>query len=262
MRPLFLSPPRTRSTILYETMAPYVTSNSSLLPSVGHSEPFLHLAQNKTIDGYATEIHPVLTEKCIEYKYVFPRVFKDNKDSVLKKLDLFRSAKEEGREYFFKATLNVAVVISEFLEVFKDRDLYLTLRKNPIDIFVSTAYAMAIKIFHARESNLNTYESHTKSKIKIDLSVLELMDWVVEMVSVFYDLPNKRKNITLIYYDDMDSEQSINNVISKILKSDEWIDTKPNNLPIKIDNDYESIIENYDELLSLIEVSMKNHFRK
>ena len=262
MKPLILSPPRTRSTILYETMAPYVAKNSSLLPSVGHSEPFLHLAQNKIIDGYATEIHPILTKKCIEYKYVFPRVFEDNKDSVLKKLDLFRSAKKEGREYFFKATLNVAVVMSEFLEVFEDRDLYLTLRKKPEDIFVSTAYAMAIKIFHARESNLNTYKSYTKSKMKISQSVLELIDWMVEMVSVFYDLPNRIKNISVIYYNEMNCDQEINNKISKIFNTDKWIDTKPSNLPIKIDNDYKSIIENYDELMSSIEVSMKKHFRK
>ena len=98
--------------------------------------------------------------------------------------------------------------------------------------------------------------------MKISQSVLELIDWMVEMVSVFYDLPNRIKNISVIYYNEMNCDQEINNKISKIFNTDKWIDTKPSNLPIKIDNDYKSIIENYDELMSSIEVSMKKHFRK
>jgi len=77
-KPFFISPPRTRSSVLFETLIPYVADNTELLPVVGHSEPFLHTVQNKTIiDGntgthHLAEMYPIMTDKSIDIHYIYP----------------------------------------------------------------------------------------------------------------------------------------------------------------------------------------------
>lgn len=250
MRPLFLSPPRTRSTILYESIAPYVTKTTNLLPSVGHSEPFLLNTYNNSI---VREMHPRLGIKSLEYEFTVQRLYRNNLDSVLRKLQLFKDAKDQGREYNFKATLNVSEAMNEFLEVFGDRNIILTLRKNPKEIFYSTFYAMSIGSFHARKDR---YSEHT-SKVKNITVDTYLVDWMVEMVSKIYRLTDKYQ---VIYYEDIGTDASINKTLSSLLGTDEWIKTIPDNLPIKVNNNYVDLIDNFQDLEEAVDKSMRLHF--
>lgn len=250
MRPLFLSPPRTRSTILYEMISQYVTKTTNLLPSVGHSEPFLLNTYNNL---NVLEMHPKLGIESLEYEFTVQRSYKNNLDSVLKKLQLFKEAKEEGREYNFKATLNVSEAMNEFLEVFNDRDIILTLRKNPKEIFYSTFYAMSIGSFHARK---DSYSEHTKKIKNISVDTY-LVDWMVEMVSKIYRLADKYQ---VVYYEDIETDANINKTLSMLLSTDEWIKSIPDNPPIKVNNNYVDLIDNFQDLEEAVDKSMRLHF--
>lgn len=250
LRPLFISPPRTRSAILYESASPFIVKNTDLLPSVGHSEPFLlHTYNNSTI----REMHPVLGDESLEYTFTTTRQYKNNHESVLKKLEMFRVAKDQGREYNFKATLNITTAMDEFLEVFGDRDIILTLRKNPVDIFYSTFYAMSIGSFHARN---NSYEEH-HSKVKKVTVNLDLVDWMVEMVSGIYKLSDR---YPAVYYEDVETQDQINNCLSNILDTNDWMSDVPMNLPIKVNNNYVDLIDNFEDLQDAVEIAMRAHF--
>lgn len=256
MRPLLLSPPRTRSTILYDMCENYVLKETNLLPSKGHSEPFLQIAHNRLLQGNPMEVQPVLGSESLTFNYAWPWTYADNRDSVLGKLKQFKQAKDEGREYYFKATLNVACALDEFFEVFGDRDIILTLRKDYRSLFYSALFAMSVGMFHAREHNKNEYVQKRVDGVTVKTFALDLVDWMVEMVSKMYKIDTPH----IVYYEDMDTQEDLEKIVSNILGTAEWSDHRPKKPPLKIMTNYEKTILNFNEVHDVVEEAINKHF--
>lgn len=257
MKPFFISPPRTRSSILYSLLEPYVIDNTNLLPIVGHTEPFLHVVQNKTvIDAYTqkhhlTEMFPVMNKNCMNIHYVYPWIYKDNRTSVIEKLKLLQKAKDEGREYYIKGTYNIAEALDETLEFFSDYDVILTLRKDIIELVASTLFAVHTKMFHPSSDTLEIYQSKIDEGMKIDQNTLKDIDGFLEKVCKIYKLKNKI-NATVVYYEDLNSQEKIEKFLTSFIGSDKWKNYNHRYLPTKIEKDYSKIISNYDEMVEVI----------
>jgi len=253
-KPFFICPPRTRSTILYESLKPFVMKHTKLLPLVGHSEPFLHTLQNKTMTDHKTgekhlmEMHPIMTDKSMDIHYIYPHVYKDNKTSVLSKLKLLAQARQSGNEYYIKGTYNIADAIDETLHFFRDYDIILTLRNDVTELVCSTLFATQIKMFHMTVGHEELYKNKSAQPVTINKETLNQIKPFMDKVGTLYNLRNTVKDITVVYYEDLDDQCKIDECISNIAGSDEWKLDVPSSTPIKLDNDYSSLITNYDQV--------------
>tara|TARA_B110000238_G_C16083608_1_gene420595 strand:+ start:604 stop:1407 length:804 start_codon:yes stop_codon:yes gene_type:complete len=265
-KPFFISPPRTRSTILYESLSPYVKEHTSLLPLVGHSEPFLHTLQNKTIIDANTnkthlmEMYPVMTDQSMDIHYVYPWIFKDNKTSVLEKLKLLKKARNEGNEYYIKGTYNISDAIDEVMDFFSDYDITLTLRHDVIELVCSVLFATHTKLFHLRNSNRDIYESKI-SNIIVNDEVIQEIRGFVDKIGTIYNLRNDYSDLNVVYYEDTDTPEKIDDCISNIAGCDSWKPLRPTNLPVKLDHDYSSLITNYDQIAEILTPMIDGRFK-
>ncbi len=256
-KPFFISPPRTRSTILYESLVPFVTEKTRLLPCEGHSEPFLHTLQNKTIIDSNTglthqmEMYPIATDKSLSIHYIYPWVFKDNRTSVIEKLKLLKKARDNGNEYYIKGTYNIADAIDETMDFFSDYDIVLTLRRDIKELVCSVLYATQIKMFHSRTSNRDLYE-RTKKNITVSDETISQIKHFMRKISILYNLKDVY-DLNVVYYEDLDTCDNIDECISNIIGTEEWKGYRPEGMPTPLDNCYNSLINNYDQVIEEIQ---------
>lgn len=259
-KPFFICPPRTRSTILFESLKPFVYKNTDLLPIIGHSEPFLHTLQNKTMVDHNTngshqmEMYPIMTDQSMNIHYVYPWVFKDNKTSVLEKLKMLETARHNGNEYYIKGTYNIADAIDETLQFFGDYDIILTLRKDVTELVCSTLFATQIKMFHKVAGRELLYSKASADSITISEDTIDQIKPFMDKIGTIYNLRNTIKDATVVYYEDLDTQDKIDDCLSNIAGSTEWKDhtAQPQSIPIKLHNDYSSLITNYDQVIERI----------
>lgn len=263
-KPFFICPPRTRSTILFESLKPFVYENTKLLPVVGHSEPFLHTLQNKTIIDHATdeshlmEMYPIMTSQSMNIHYIHPWVFKDNKTSVLEKLKMLDHARQNGNEYYIKGTYNVADAMDETLKFFDDYDIIITLRKDITELVCSTLFATQIKMFHKIQGREELYSNASANSITISDEIIGHIKPFMDKLGTIYNLRNTLVDANVIYYEDLDTQDKIDDCITVLSGTTKWkehiteLSSTDNKLPIKLDNDYSSLITNYDQVATRI----------
>ena len=259
-KPFFICPPRTRSTILFESLKPFVYKNTDLLPVHGHSEPFLHTLQNKTIIDHTTgeshlmEMYPIMTDRSMDIHYIYPWVFKDNRTSILQKLKMLEQAKQNGNEYYIKGTYNLAEAMDETLKFFEDYNIIITLRHDVTKLVCSTLFATQIKMFHKIQGREELYSNASANSITISDEIIGLIKPFMDKLGGIYNLRNTLPNASIVYYEDLDTQDKIDNCISNLAGTSEWkkdireLTSTDNKLPIKLDNDYSSLITNYDQV--------------
>lgn len=267
-KPFFICPPRTRSTILFETLKPFVYENTNLLPIIGHSEPFLHTLQNKTITDHRTsqthlmEMYPIMTDQSMDIHYIYPWVFNDNRTSILEKLKMLEQARRDGNEYYIKGTYNMAEAMDEVLKFFEDYEIIITLRKDIIELVCSTLFATHIKMFHKISGHASLYNKASANNITISDEIIDQLGSFMDKLGTIYNLRNTLVDPKVIYYEDLDSKDKIDSCIADLAGTDSVTKFETNNdLPIKLDNDYSSLITNYDQVAERITSLIDYKFR-
>ena len=272
MSPFFLSPPRTRSTVLYELTSNYVKQKYGLLEIKNHSELFLQFNSSVVVTNhrvnqtFPTEMIPLVYDDCIHMHFIYPYMFKNLKERNLHKLDVLRQEKENGRNYHIKGTLQVSETPKEIIEFFGDRHFVITKRRNTLDQLLSLLYAKETRQFTVRQldNSMRTHAENLSNGVVISdyeevaRAVIKQSQAIYNLESVIHD---KGLTCSVVYYEDLNTTEKIFTALSTILDDASWHHSLPNdyenNLVIDMKMDYSKAIVNYEEvkskLLDLIE---------
>jgi hypothetical protein len=269
MIPIFLSAPRTRSSILFESSRYYVEQELGLKSMINHPEFFLESSRNaefidtKTGESHTGELYPIIDKNDnIKIHFIYPHVFDNHVDRLYYKLDLLKTQKAKGINYNLKATLDVVDIEDDFIDFFKDRHFIITKRRDLIDYCLSFLVAWSTRIFHARANNFDRYTKILADGVWIPIHGMQvvLQDfleatkkiWMVETKLARLNIPH-----TVVYYEDLNSWDNIQSCITGLFNTRDWINCLPscwNDIsPIQVDKNYSSIITNYDETMMFID---------
>lgn len=270
--PFLISPPRTRSSILYYTMAEYVQKKHGLTLIQNHSELFLEYNQSLTITNHKSKsTHPgemiPFLGKSISMHSVYPYIFQNLKERNMYKLNMLKKAKSQGKNFYFKGTFQITETAEEIIDFFSDRHFVITKRRNTLDQLCSLLFAKYHRMFIAFNSNTEHVKNY-KSNILEGAVITDfehIARFVIEETQKLYALEEilQKKNLeySIVYYEDMNTWDNIIQTAGKILGDSEWYHMIPNlshkNMPMNMKVDYSKAIVNYDEvkykLLDLIE---------
>ena len=270
--PFFISAPRTRSSVLFETAQFYVENAYNLKPLGNHTELFLEFSRNaefldvKEDKKYTAELYPIASGGNLNVHYVYPPVFKTRKDRNLYKIQTLEYLKLQGNEFNIKGTMQIIDTYPSIIEFYKDRHFVITKRRNITDYVCSFFVAYTSKLFHARPNNLDRYKKIIQDKVHIDPELFpqigNLLKQTKQLWQVESLLKEKGYSYSVTYYEDLDTQQKINNKLTEILQTEDWIKYLPDNyserFPIKIDKDYSEIISNYEDIKNSIKSYIKD----
>jgi hypothetical protein len=270
--PFFISAPRTRSSVLFETAQFYVENAYNLKPLGNHTELFLEFSRNaefldvKEDKKYTAELYPIASGGNLNVHYVYPPVFKTRKDRNLYKIQTLEYLKLQGNEFNIKGTMQIIDTYPSIIEFYKDRHFVITKRRNITDYVCSFFVAYTSKLFHARPNNLDRYKKIIQDKVHIDPELFpqigNLLKQTKQLWQVESLLKEKGYSYSVTYYEDLDTQQKINNKLTEILQTEDWIKYLPDNyserVPIKIDKDYSEIISNYEDIKNSIKSYIKD----
>ena len=256
--PFFVSPPRTRSSVLFEIIRPFVLSKMKLLELKTHPEFFLQFSRSdiildkRTNKTYNTELYPVVNNNNLEVHYIYPHIFDNPIDRNLYKLKILKNLKTENKNYYIKGTVQITHTPEQIIDFFSDRHFIITKRKNFTNLMLSFLYSWHSGIFHARGDNLDYYKNKLKEGIVVDtndihkhIRNIKKMDKVIEYIKF------KNYQHSIVYYEDIENEKDMYNEINKILGTDEWQSMK-GYTPIKLEKNYKESILNYNEVINEI----------
>ena len=268
MQPLFfVCGPRTRSSILFETMQPWAIKKHGLLPLSEHTELFLEVSKNdqfydhKTGEKHEAEIYPVLQEieQQMQVHYIYPHVLKTPEMRNLYKLDILNKMKHNyGKNYNIKGTINIRHTLDEIVDFFSDRHFVITKRRNMEQNVVSLLYAFASRLFHAKWSNLERYKNIFEQGVNINQNLLDIIPKYLASCKQLYTiepiLEQRNINYTVVYYEDMNTQEEIHSIIDILYQTTEWRQHLPKDLrtPILLDKNYRNAIHNYEQVVDRI----------
>ena len=263
MKPLFfICGPRTRSSILFETMAPWSEQHYGLLPLKGHTELFLETSANmefldsKTNEKHEAELYPIAHENELRVHYIWPHVLKTREQRNLHKLEVLEQLRKQGKNYNIKGTMNIVATPVEVIDFFSDRHFVITKRRNMEQNAISLLYAFASKLFHAKSNNLERYKDILNEGVHISQDILNILpsyfqQW--EKLNNIESLLDERGlEYTVVYYEEMNTQQEIYAIIDRLFATTEWRDNLPDDLdrhtPILLEKNYRHAIHNYDQV--------------
>jgi hypothetical protein len=264
--PFFVCLPRTRSSILFETMQYWAEKNYGLLPLHNHTELFLEVSKNseffdaKIGTTHEAELYPIAKEDGMHIHYSYPHVFNSGKDRNLHKLSVLKELKKQGKNYNIKGTINIVHTPEEIVNFFNDRHFVITKRHDMVQNIISFLYAYTSKLFHAKHNNLDRYQQIWDQGVTVDEKLLNRIPDYISKVKVLNNIETilKQNNISydIIYYEDMDTPENINNIIDNLYKTTEWRKHIPeyakDKWPILLEKDYSQAINNYEIVLEKV----------
>ena len=258
--PFLISMPRSRSTVLFENMAPYM--NHIGHPHIkNHAEYFLEWGRNvefhdiKTNEKNMTELFPVSTKNELGLHFIYPPVFDNGYDRCMHKLAVLQQEKDMGREYFIKGTLNISRATEEVVDFFSDKKFILTKRRSVEDMILSFMFAWECKIFHARENNVEIYKELLKTPVEGSIETLYgYVEFLRRAETVEAYIKKQGYEYQVVDYEDLDTDEKIYSTIDDIFETTEWRNHMPQtaHLPIRFDKDYSNIFTNITELKRII----------
>jgi hypothetical protein len=224
---------------------------------------FLDVKEDKK---YTAELYPIASGGNLNVHYVYPPVFKTRKDRNLYKIQTLEYLKLQGNEFNIKGTMQIIDTYPSIIEFYKDRHFVITKRRNITDYVCSFFVAYTSKLFHARPNNLDRYKKIIQDKVHIDPELFpqigNLLKQTKQLWQVESLLKEKGYSYSVTYYEDLDTQQKINNKLTEILQTEDWIKYLPDNyserVPIKIDKDYSEIISNYEDIKNSIKSYIKD----
>lgn len=261
MKPLvFMGAPRTRSTILFEALAPYVEKTTGQRRIKGHTELFLEFSRNAEYRDLKTgrkafgELLPVVDKNLdIVIHFVYPPLFETTAERNLYKLEQLEMQRLKGIDHFIKCTLEVVDTLPAVLEFYKDYQFIITKRKDLVQYCLSNIIARETGLYHARADNVDRYNQAVSWERYVDL--VETEQWLIELLTYTAKLwqVDEYVDSKVVLYEDLSSDFDIRAVARDITGAPDPIDLSKGNLPIKQDLAYDQIISNYDALLLVID---------
>ena len=265
-QPFFLSPPRTRSSVLFQLMQFYAIKKLGLKPVRNHIELFLEFSHNdvfmdlKTNEQNLGELYPVVKPDGLHVHFVSPPVFNNAQERNLHKLKVLQGAKENGNNYFIKATVNVVDTPNEILDFFSDRHWVITKRRNTEEFVLSFLYARTAKLFNARTHNVDRYRDTLDKGVVVADDLVQRVHILLDKTKKVYEIEQQLivRNIdySLAYYEDMPDWESLYNKITEIYGTQDWKEYLSEDfldlVPIKVEKDYTKCILNYDDIIGSI----------
>jgi len=261
--PLFLCPPRTRSTLLMEMTYFYLNKKYNLKRLLNHNELFTEFNFVYTFNNQPSELIPFYKNNEISIHSCYPYIFKDTVSRNLYKFNILKQAKEKGINYHLKITLPIVHNQEEFLSFFNDRKFIVTKRKNNFDLILSYLFAKQIKMFTVRENTKHKFNQKIKNSIFIQ-NYKHTIENLIKKTKLFYDFCNKL-NCEVVFYEDLDNEKNMITTIAKLLEDDNWFNSVPKNFKQNLVQqtkvDFIKTIKNYQEVKKEIEQQIeKNNF--
>lgn len=263
--PFFICGPRTRSSILFETMAPWASEYYGLI-NLTNTEFFMEtihnmeLVDSKTNTYHNLELYPIVQDNEIKIHYIWPYVFSNRKQRNLHKLKILKKLKKQDKHYNIKGTTHITATPNKIIDFFSDRHFVITRRKDMEQNALSFLYASATKLFNARSNNIERYKSILNNGIHISNETIELLPRYFEQWQKLNNLENllitKNLDYTVVYYEEMNTKEEIYSTIDKLYKTVEWRKHLPqdidNHVPISVEKDYKDIIKNYKDVIERI----------
>lgn len=271
MIPQFICPPRTRSSVLFETCASYVEAEYNIKTLDEHTELFLHTSRNatyvdaKTKTAHDMELIPIIKDNELSIHYIWPHVYGTPKDATEAKFQTLTNLKGMDKEYFIKGTLQVVQADIRLLEFWADRKFVFTLRENLVELAASWLFARDSRLFHMRPNNIHLYNDALQAGITVEKEVLDQMYMLFELLeriqkSIDY-VQKKGWAYHIVYYEDLESQLAIDQTVTDILETDKWQLVRPKKelLPIKVDKNYSSVISNYSQIEEEVNKLKRNY---
>lgn len=269
--PFFLCAPRTRSSILFETMMYWANDYYGLLPLHNHMELFLEISKNvlahdaKTEKSFETELHPVVRPDGIHVHYIWPPMFNNSVERNSYKLNVLEELRDQGKHYNIKGTINLIHTAEQAVEFFSDRHFVITKRRSIVDNTVSFAYAYMSKLFSARKNNMQLYLDKLEQGVTIPQQLLDRIPNHIKEMKQLEDmellLEKKGIPYSIVYYEDMNTEEQIDQTITDLYDTNSWKASLPDNIAdlqtIHVEKDYSKVIKNYDQLVEYINRAIK-----
>lgn len=260
--PFFLSAPRTRSSVLFETAKFYLEGDCGLKELGNHTELFLEFSQNaqfydaKVGEYHTCELYPVARGRELSIHFTYPHIFSNLAERNSYKFQMLRQLKAEGVDVNIKGTLQLVASLDEMMDFYSDRKFVITKRKNMMDYVLSYVTAHYTKLFHARHNNIERYRETIAEGITVNVADVPKLSRMLDMTKKCWDVEEEliKRNIPYVItqYEDLDTQENIHKTVTDILGTEEWKQALPNNfeehLPIKVEKDYSKLILNYDEI--------------
>lgn len=269
--PFFLCAPRTRSSILFETMMYWGNDYYNLLPLHNHMELFLEISKNVLIHDakvdkqYEAELYPIIRSDGLHIHYLWPPMFQTSVERNLHKLDILQRLKDSGKNYNIKGTINLIHTAEVAVDFFNDRHFVITKRRSLVDNTVSFAYAYMSKLFSARKNNLQLYKDRLEKGVTVPQQLLDRIPNHIKEMKQLEDmeqlLDRKKIPYSIVYYEDINTKEQIHNTINSLYNTNSWMNSLPDNiddlLTIHVEKDYSKAITNYDQLVECINRAIK-----
>ena len=238
-----------------------------LLPLFNHSELFLEYSHNsrfwdvKVNQDHPCEIYPVAKKDGIHIHFIYPPVFKNTEERNLCKLNLLKQLKQSNKNYFIKGTTAISATPEIILDFFQDRLIVITKRRNLHNYILSLLFALETKLFHARDNNHKRYLTVLEKGVIISDSVLSVIPKVLENTKLLWQAEKHLKinnfDYKIFYYEDLNSEELVDQAVTNILGTPDWKSLTNNNIPISVEKDYTKCVLNYDQIVDNIQYQIK-----
>lgn len=260
MIPQFICPPRTRSSVLFETCASYIEAAYDIPTLDEHTELFLHTSRNATyVDAKTGTVHdmelmPIIKNNELSIHYIWPHVYGSPKEATQGKFQTLANLKSMGQEYFIKGTLQVVEADVRFLEFWADRKFIFTLRENLVELAASWLFARHSRIFHMRPNNVQNYHEALQAGMTVEKEIIDQLWMLFELLEKIQKAINyvRKKGWAnqVVYYEDLDTQMAIDRTVTEILGTEDWMKVRPEKklLPIKVAKNYSTLITNYDQI--------------
>ena len=280
--PLFVSLPRSSSTVMFEAGRAYAIRGLGMKDLAENSEFFRrfsskYVSRNKQTNHEAVmELLPVNDRRenmPMKMHYCYPWMFDSHQQSVIHKIRVLAEERKRGNEYYVKAMAkDFWQAPDELLDFYKDRKIVFLRSRNIHRMAWSLVFAKCTNIWHVRGHQYDSFQKLTQSDDKVIINKGLVTDvWPDLLVANNMDnWENKvaHRNIesVTVYHEDLKDFEGVCNVLDQIYETDRWRNFMPEGLektlPLKIEKDYKSWVLNYDEIDSLIRSKIKEDFFK
>lgn len=268
--PLFVSMPRSGSTILFETAREYAVRQLGMRDLGRYSEIFNRFTYDVVAWNKEKETQAAMELFTINNKdpnmpmtvhLVNPPIFEGYRESVIHKIRVLMKEQEKGFEHYLKImAFDFWQAPDELIELYKKRKFVLTRSRNIKNSAMSLIYSRYTNLWHARQSNWYKWEDAARDPVHINPGLVEVI-W--PQIKVYQNMDNWEHKLSergleymVVYKEDLEDFDKVCGEIDKIYETNHWRETLSpellSNLPFKREKNYKELISNYDQIYNLV----------
>lgn len=278
--PLFVSLPRSSSTILFETGRAYAIRGLGMKDLAENSE-FFHRFSNKYVSRNKQTNHEAVMELLpvndprenmpMKMHFTYPWMFKNHQQSVIHKLRVLMEERRRGNEYYVKAMAkDFWQAPDELLDFYRNRKIVFLRSRNLHRLAWSLVFAKATNIWHVRPNTLDKFNQLANSDEQVIINKGIVTDvWPDLLVAKNMDnwenkVAHRGIDSVTVYHEDIKDFDGVCSVLDQVYETDAWRDFMPDGLqktlPVKIEKNYQKWVMNFDEIDDLIRKKLNDDF--